>query len=208
MKSARKLLALALVVSALFCAVGVFTAPVSALPTAAQISWAKRLTPGQTNHTIAYWWQSSGSQAVTTAYQSRIASAVQKIMYPTGLSNPIILWRTTTNSDSKMDFYLDGNIGANVNASTSCWRKVNGKYEAMPLSQLDTYDWVYGVIRINHTLMNGYTNVVREAVIIHEMMHVYGAKDINDSSTIMYRNTPLVTGLTADANQVLVNKYS
>lgn len=56
--------------------------------------------------------------------------------------------------------------------------------------------------------MDDYDNDLRSTVILHEMLHVYGCKDINSSSSVMYGATPHVRVLTSDANQVLVNKYN
>ncbi|MDR1409786.1 MAG: hypothetical protein LBJ12_05925, partial [Oscillospiraceae bacterium] len=207
-------MALVLVIGALAVAAGVFAVPVSAVGSSAaevaKISFKKKLTPGQTNHTIAYWWQTSGYAALNTNYQNRIVSAREKIMYPTGMSNPIILWRTTTNSDSKMDFYQE-DIDDFINSSTTVWRKNSSNQWYNCSGEMNTYDWVYGKITLNHHNMKNYTNAVNEVIIMHEMMHVYGAKDIYDDPTSImhgYYLTRTATALTPDANKLLVNKYS
>ena len=56
--------------------------------------------------------------------------------------------------------------------------------------------------------MSGYDNDLRSTIILHEMCHVYGCKDVGDTSSVMYYMTPYVRALTSDANNVLVNKYN
>jgi hypothetical protein len=206
MKFMRRFMSLILVIGALAAAAGVFAVPVSAA-TAAQISWKGKLTPGQTNHTIAYWWDTS----VSTAYQNRIVTAREKIMYPTGMSNPIILWRTTVNNDSKMDFYQI-NTDSIFNMATYLYKKdtPTSAYRKLNTSELDTTNWVYGIINIYDKNVKNFSNTYKEVIIMHEMMHVYGGKDIfGDTTSIMCGLAlPNLTGLTADANQLLINKYS
>lgn len=60
--------------------------------------------------------------------------------------------------------------------------------------------------------MDGYGSS-RKLTILHEMLHVYGLRDLYSSDktwSIMYgvRDGRTATGLTSDANQVLVNKYN
>ncbi|MDR1409589.1 MAG: hypothetical protein LBJ12_04845, partial [Oscillospiraceae bacterium] len=208
-------MALVLVIGALAVAAGVFAVPVSAVGSSAaevaKISFKKKLTPGQTNHTIAYYWEPSGSLSLNANYQNRVVSVRERIMYPGGgMTNPIILWRTTVYSDSKMDFTQNNNLLSGAAASTSVWRKNSSNQWYNSTNQMDTYDWVFGKITLNHYYMKDYSNAKNELIIMHEMMHVYGAKDISDDpSSIMYKKTSWTcTGLTPDANKLLNNKYS
>ncbi|MGL5351780.1 MAG: hypothetical protein ACRDA5_00495 [Clostridium sp.] len=140
-------------------------------------------------------------------YTSSIPNAVHTLMYPSGLSNNLVLNQTNDYMTSKMDLYqysfADGN-----NAYTSVFRKnTSGSYENST-KYMDSYDWVYGEIRINDSSMGDPSMAnKREDVIIHEMLHVYGLKDVCTKTSIMYFATPLVTGVTGDANTVLNNKY-
>ncbi|MCR4925689.1 MAG: hypothetical protein K5917_05305, partial [Clostridiales bacterium] len=166
------------------------------------IDYNNKLTIGKN---IAYWISPS------CEYTTSIPNAKNRIMYPSGMSNPIILWKTNVNSDSKMDFYQYYSNDT-VNAYAMCFRKnSNGVYYNCT-SQKDSYDWVYGEIYINDRAMNSYSNNVREIIIMHEMLHVYGCKDINNPNSIMHYNNAYfstkVNGLTSDANQVLNNKYN
>ncbi|GEM_PF-5084073 len=220
-KRNTRLIAVFMVVVLAITAFSMSAVPVSAHTSSssdvAKISWAKRLTPGQTNHTIAYWFSAGFVTTGKVNYRARVTTAIDKLMYPKNYSpypnitNPIILWNTTVNSDSKMDFYLN-TTSTTANASTTTWRKnTSGQYYAMPVSELNKYDWVYGEITLYHKMLNDRSNTLNEATIIHEMMHVYGAKDIyDDPLSIMhgYSGTRTVTTLTADANQLLRNKYS
>jgi len=220
MKHVRKLLSLVMVFGILAGALGVFILPVgantSSAANVAKISYKMRITPGQNNHTIAYWWATSGSKAVNSKFQNRILAAREKIMYPGGgMTNPIILWRTTNNNDSKMDFY-QMNLGDDIPAIATSWRRPTptSQYQRMQLSDKDKFNWVYGEITLNHKFVEKHdpSDTLLEAIIIHEMMHVYGAKNIYDNRKSIMHGHPdqwqNVKGLTADANQLLRNKYS
>lgn len=139
-------------------------------------------------------------------YTQSIPNAVQKLMYPSGMSNNLVLNRTTNYTTSKLDFYQERTVN-NINAYARVFRKNSAGAYYNSTSQMDSLDWIYGEVVLNDYRMNGYSNTVREAIIIHEMLHVYGCKDITNSASIMYMYTPLVTGVTADANRVLNNKY-
>lgn len=56
----------------------------------------------------------------------------------------------------------------------------------MPTSKKEKYECTYGIIKLNDYYMNKYSSSIREVIIIHEMLHVYGLKDIKISSSIMY----------------------
>ncbi len=80
----------------------------------------------------------------------------------------------------------------------------------MPVTEKDYYDWVYGEIYINDFNMSRLsTPNPRELVIMHEMLHVYGCRDINQPSSILHGTSVgwTASNLTADANTVLKNKY-
>ncbi|RSD21090.1 hypothetical protein [Mesobacillus subterraneus] len=169
---------------------------------AEDIDWNKRLTSG-TN--IAYWIDSGCEYTVS------IPNAVNKLMNPSGMTNPLIISKTTVKSSSKMDFYQNY-VNNGIYASTSVFRKnSSGVYYQMPVSEKDTYDWVYGEIKINDYKMGQLTSTPREKVIIHEMLHVYGLKDLylyENRSSIMYGYSDgTATTLTSDANNVLKAKY-
>lgn len=173
------------------------------------IAWDKKLTQGKD---IAYYI-TSGCQ-----YTSAIPQAVSLLRYPSGLWNPIVLTPTTVQKQSKMDFYQIYNDGeyANTSAYTIIYRNTGSGYDALKVkngyTEPDQYDWVYGDITLNDYLMDGYGST-RKLTILHEMLHVYGLRDLYSSSqtwSIMYgiRDGRTATGLTSDANQVLVNKYN
>ena len=56
------------------------------------------------------------------------------------------------------------------------------------------------------------TNQKRAAIIIHEMLHGFGLKDLYSSlnkNSIMYGySSGTATGVTSDANQILNDKYN
>ncbi|MDR3344864.1 MAG: hypothetical protein LBT21_04660 [Oscillospiraceae bacterium] len=112
-----------------------------------------------------------------------------------------------------MDFYQK-NTADSTNATASCWRRPTptSDYQAMIISAKDTYDWVYGEIELNHYYLQSRSDVLNEATIMHEMMHVFGAKDITDDPLSIMQssatNPRTVTVLTADANKLLKNKYT
>lgn len=162
------------------------------------VDYNNKLTQGKD---IAYYIV-SGNQ-----YTVSIPQAVSKLRYPSGLWNPIVLTKTTVQSQSKMDIYQysadDGN-----NAKTNVWRKNSSGSYYNSTSEMEKNDWVYGKVWINDLNMDGYDNDLRSAIILHEMCHVYGCKDIKNTDSVMYGATLYVRTLTSDANQVLVNKYN
>ena len=134
-------------------------------------------------------------------------------MYPTNMTNPIVLWQTTDYQQSKMDFYQVSSSTADYSAATSFFRKnASGQYYQMYISELNLYDWVYGKITFNDYYMVSMTKEHRSATVLHEMLHVFGLNDLyslSNKGSIMYgvddRNTMVMT---ADANQVLNEKYN
>lgn len=140
-------------------------------------------------------------------YTASIPKAVSKLRYPSGMWNPIVLTKTTVQKQSKMDIYQYSEYDGN-NAKTSVWRKNDSGTYYNSTGQMESYDWVFGKIYINNNYMSGYDNDLRSTIILHEMCHVYGCKDVGDTSSVMYYMTPYVRALTSDANNVLVNKYN
>ncbi len=132
-------------------------------------------------------------------------------MYPPGLTNRLNLYHTTNIQKAKIEFYQyyqSSGINAGVNAYTVVFRKQNGVY-VNGVSTMNSLDWVYGEVHINEYRMGTYSNVLRESIIIHEMLHVYGLKDqYYDPYSIMYGYTLYnVTDVTPDANAVINSKY-
>ncbi|MGM0867544.1 MAG: hypothetical protein ACQEWF_23105 [Bacillota bacterium] len=169
---------------------------------AEDIDWNKKLYQGRD---ISYWI------APGNEYTVSIPSAVTKLMYPSGMTNPIILNKTTVNQSSKMDFY-QYDAPDNVGAKTAVFKKnASGVYYKMPSATKDNYDWIYGEIKLNDYYLKDFSTTNREKIILHEMLHVYGLKDLYDESnkwSIMYYGTnSTATGLTSDANAVLNAKY-
>ena len=169
-----------------------------------RIDWLKKMATGQN---IGYWI------APGNEYTTSIPNAVQKIMYPSGMSNPMVLWKTTVNSNSNMDFYqyYSSSSTEPVAKTTSHRKNASGNYYAMPVSEKDTYNWVYAEVRLNDYHMDGLTNTKREAVIVHEMLHGYGLRDLYNNAnraSIMFGSiSGTATGLTSDANSILNAKY-
>jgi len=168
---------------------------------AERINWNGRLKSGKD----IYYWIDSSCQ-----YTATIPQAVSKLRYPTGLWNPIVLNKTTTKSYSKMDFYQYYDSSSNLYAYTERYKaKTNGTENIAYLSELDSIEWIYGKIYLNDANLDPCDNDLRSTIILHEMCHVYGGKDVYDNAnTIMYGRTPTVRGLTSDFNSVLVNKYN
>lgn len=137
-------------------------------------------------------------------YTKSIPNAVNKLVYPSGMSNNLTLNPTNDYMTSKMDFY-QYRAYDNINASASVYRKNSSGVYYNSTSEKDSVDWVYGEIKINDVYMDG--NPKAELVLVHEMLHVYGLKDIKYNNSIMYYATPMVNGMTSDANGVLNNKY-
>lgn len=139
-------------------------------------------------------------------YTVSIPNAVYKIQYPNTLSNNLVLKPAAVYNNSKLDFYQNyANDG--VNGKARVFRKDSSGVYKNSTGEMDYYDWNYGEVYINDFYMATATKELCEAVIIHEMLHVYGLKDINDKLSIMYYATPYAKGVTPDANQVLNNKY-
>lgn len=168
-----------------------------------RIDWYKKMTGGKD---IAYWIDSNCEYTVS------IPNAVQKLMYPDGLSNPLVLSYTGYNQNSKMDFYQYYDVKDDSAAYATTHRKnSSGEYYAMFPNEKDVNDWVYTEIHINDYLMNNIDNTKRETILIHEILHGYGLRDLyNDANkaSIMYgRDGGVASGVTADANRILNDKY-
>lgn len=169
-----------------------------------QVDWANKMTKGKD---IAYWI-APGCQ-----YTVSIPNATKKLMYPDSGTNPLILSDTTDHNHSKLDFYQYSDPDTNTVAYTTSHRKnSSGQYYAMPVYEKNMNDWVYAEVHINDAIMDGMTNAKREVILIHEMLHGYGLKDLYDSrniSSIMYGYSyGTATGVTAEANTILTEKYT
>lgn len=154
---------------------------------------------------ICYWIDSS------CQYTATIPSAVSALRYPSGMWNPIVLTKTTVKSQSKIDFYQE-NSNQGYSARTNIFaRKTNGQENQLGWSQADYQDWLYGKIYLNDTDLDGASTNYRMNTVLHEMLHVYGLKDIyDDRGCIMYGGVGdwTIVGLTRDANNILVQKYN
>ena len=157
-----------------------------------RIDWNRKMTQGvNINYRIA-----SGVE-----YTVSIPNAAQMLMYPGGgLSNNLVLSQTTSYDASKMDFYQYRNTNDTAVAKTKSFRKnSSGTYYAMPISEKDIYDWVYAEVHINDGRIYSSTgtqllsNSKIQAVLIHEMLHGYGLKDLyysSNKSSIMGSRAP------------------
>jgi len=184
--------------------------PAFALNPSEGIAWKKKLTTGSMGPGKIHYWISSGCE-----YTTSIPAAASAM---TASNNPVQLSYTSVNSYSKMDFYQ---IREKNEPTAYTWKyRVNPSgsppHLKMNSSECDTYDWVYGTITINDYIMDGYTNAKRKIVIMHEMGHVYGCKDLtlpgtgsvgNQDSLMFWRDDRTATGVTSDVNTVLNSKY-
>jgi len=172
-----------------------------------RIDWNKRLTT-PTNKNFAYMIHDG------CEYTVAVPAAAQKLMYPTNMTNPIVLWQTTNYEQSKMDFFQEYEEYSSYIAYAISFRKNDsGVYYAMDPTEKDLYDWVYGEIYLNDYYLNSMTADKRSTTILHEMLHVFGLKDLYNEAnkgSIMYGYgySRTTTVLTSDANQVLNNKYN
>ena len=150
-----------------------------------------------------YYWINQYCQ-----YTVAIPQAVKKLRCPKGMWNPIVLNRTTNKPSSKMDLY-QYNFWDGRNAYTEVYRaKTNGHENILTRAEMDQMDWLYGKIYINDFNMDKFYADLRSTIILHEMCHVYGGRDVYDrTDTIMYGKTSVVRGMTRDFNDVLINKY-
>ena len=146
------------------------------------VDWNGRLAAGAGSR-INYWIASSSE------YYTSIPKAVQKIIYPSGLSNNLVLAKTSSNGSSNLDFYQNYNT-SNIIATTSSWKKNSvGKYYQMKTSEKDLGNWTYSEITINDFHMSKYSYAKRETIIAHEILHALGLKDLysqKNASLIMY----------------------
>lgn len=178
---------------------------------AERISWNGKMNNGKD----IYYWIDSSCQ-----YTATIPQAVSKLRYPSGLWNPMVLNKTTTKSYSKMDFYQYYDANSTTIASTILYpAKINGQEQnPLTLNLLDSTNWQYAKININDGVIyppnnNGncaYSTDLLSTLILHEICHAYGGKDVYDNvNTIMYgRDNIAVRSLTSDFNDVLVQKYN
>ena len=167
------------------------------------VSWKNKLYQGTS---INYWLHSN------VEYTVSIPNAIHKLMYPIGMTNRLVLKQTTVNSSSKMDFHQYDDPYTRTIAFAKSFRKnSSGNYYAMPVSEKDQFDWIYGEVHINDAIMDGFSSAEKEGTLIHEMLHVYGLKDLyhySNQGSIMYGYRPNgVNNLTSDSNAALNSKY-
>lgn len=173
-----------------------------------QLDYAKKMSPGQN---IGY------KIFPGNEYTSTIPGAISMLMYPPGsLSNPLVLWQTTVTANSQMDFYQYNDPGDGRAAVTSVWFKDsngNGEdYIKMAPIQMDWYNWRYAEVRMNDAMLDPMSTSKRKLVVLHEMLHGYGLRDLVTAANkprVMYQFMSgwTATGLTAAENAVLVAKY-
>lgn len=157
----------------------VFGAPAQAANAATvngeQLDFANKMSPG-TN--IGY------KIFAGNEYTSSIPAAVNMLMYPSGLSNPMVLWSTTATANSQMDFYQYSDSLSGVAAYATVWEKdpngppSNPGYRKMPTIAMDWRDWRYAEIRLNDAEMDSMSATTRKKIILHEMLHGYGLRDL------------------------------
>lgn len=140
------------------------------------LDWNGRLAPGA-GRNINYWISSSNE------YYRSIPNAVNRVIYPPGLSNNLVLSKTSVNQQSNLDFYQTYKTSGATVASTTSWKKnSSGQYYQMYVYEKDLGNWVYAEITLNDYYMDGYTFAKRETIIAHEILHALGLKDVYKSS--------------------------
>ena len=155
------------------------------------IAWDRSLTSGKD---IAYYIASGCEYTVS------IPQAVQLLVTPSGMWNPLSLSKTTVQSHSKMDFFQIYNNAEyfNTSARTIIYRKTDSGYVSLKVqggfTGPDTYDWIYGDIQLNDFVMSQYSSTDRNLTILHEMLHVYGLRDLyGNNSRILFEQKFLIT---------------
>lgn len=174
-----------------------------------RLDWNRKMTEGRS----IYYWLAPGND-----YTVSIPQAAQKLMYP-GYDqyNPMNLTQTSVQQQAKIEFYRNNNPNLTYTASASSWRKnSSGNYYQMPISEKDTYDWVYATIQIVEVNMAPLSSDLKRTILIHEMLHAYGLRDLSQSNNvnkIMYRywnhwtNYVILAGVTPESNAILNEKY-
>ncbi len=174
--------------------------PVKAADT---IAWENKLIGGSS---ILYYVDSG-----CMSYSSVIYSAEVEMEIPanTSLTNNIKMSRTSIKSSSQMDIYKINQSYTTAVARTSCY--LPNSSQPMYVYQKDQYDWYWAKIEINAPLFDDYSYSKQKVIVVHEMLHAYGLRDLYDDSnywSIMYNNVfGTATGMTVDANNVLRDKY-
>ncbi|MGL4588989.1 MAG: hypothetical protein ACRCUP_01955 [Mycoplasmatales bacterium] len=142
-------------------------------------------------------------------YTVSIQNAINKLTRPPASvgKNRLVLKKTDDHNASKMDFYQYRRADRFNGYATKFRKNSNNRYYAVSAAEQEKYDWVYGEIKLNDYYMSKYTNTVKEVIILHEMLHIYGLKNVSNPSSVMYYLTPRATGLTKDANVALNKKY-
>ncbi len=180
----------------IMCTICVVIAPVSATSNT-DITFNAVLSGGV--NAMDYWISPS------CTFTATIPAAVNAWVWP-GWTNPINLTGQSSNNGSEIDFYEYSSVdGRNAYAMLYKWGP-----EVVTLTQLDTVGFKYdfGRIYINANYMDTYSSNRKMVITAHEMGHVFGLKDISNTSSLMYYATPIsVTGVTYDANQAVVSKY-
>lgn len=200
-----------------------------ALDSSETIAYKKKMTTAGMGPGKIHYWIDSGC-----TYTVSIPNAASGLANPPGgLTNPLALSYTSVQSYAKMEFYeIYGTQGIweKAFAATMVFRKNgSGIYEVMTAVEREFSDWVYATIFLNEALMGdahwnstlkklptnitgGSVNAFRKKVIMHEMAHAFGCKDLYNNSnkdSLMFANGIASTGInvTSDVNKVFNDKY-
>lgn len=173
-----------------------------------QLDWVKSMTEGRN---INYWIAPGNDYTVS------IPAAVQTLMYPGGSQyNPLNLYRTNVQQQAKIEFYRVDTVQLWTAATTSYRKISSGQYDDMAAYEKNLYDWVYATIELCEPNMNYLSADVKRLIIVHEMLHAYGLKDLYNTAnrgSIMYGYYDLWLpyvynmGVTPEANTILNEKY-
>lgn len=123
-------------------------------------------------------------------YESLIVKAVNNWMYTGYGANPFYASYVSGNNGSYIDMHgYSASYGwPNQNAPIADTRyyRVNGTYYY--LSELDSNNWYYNIIRVNDTFVrqDSYSNASAQGTFAHEIGHRFGFKENNsDGRSIM-----------------------
>lgn len=125
-------------------------------------------------------------------------------MYP-GWSNPINFY-AVSEANSNMDFKQTYDKNSRYSAYVETYKY--GRILVTP-AQKDYMDWRFGVIHLNEYRMGSMNSNDVIGIIVHEIGHVLGLKDVNNINvSIMHFNDERFhKRVTNDANSAIVRKY-